>query len=155
MDQPGCTGAAARLPNKPGSQKLTPPSSAMAIFGAETTVANASAANAMVGWIDDLRPNPGFLETAQLLVFMVAPVRTLRPAPDSSRDLRGSGMLSRPVGAIVQNGDDVPNFMQLLFDEHSCLLSASSRRSWWDCAHRLHPYNLRDHRSDRRSADNR
>jgi hypothetical protein len=29
-DQPGCSGVAARLPKKPGTQKLTPPSSANA-----------------------------------------------------------------------------------------------------------------------------
>src|SRR5215510_9042389 len=31
-EHPGCIGAAARLPKKPGSQKLTPPSSAIASF---------------------------------------------------------------------------------------------------------------------------
>src|SRR6202161_541946 len=38
-DHAGCCGAAARLPKKPGIQKLTPPSSASACFGAETTAA--------------------------------------------------------------------------------------------------------------------
>src|SRR5215831_14980771 len=33
-DQPGCWGDAARLPKKPGIQKLTPPSSAAATVGA-------------------------------------------------------------------------------------------------------------------------
>src|SRR5580704_13981113 len=42
-DHPGCWGAAARLPKKPGIQKLTPPSSASAYFGAETTAASAIA----------------------------------------------------------------------------------------------------------------
>ena len=31
-------------------------------------------------------------------------------------------MLSRLVGAIMQEGDDTPDFMQLLLEEHSCLL---------------------------------
>src|SRR5580704_17362467 len=39
-DHPGCCGAAARLPKKPGIQKLTPPSSASACFGSETTAAS-------------------------------------------------------------------------------------------------------------------
>src|SRR5580700_1793207 len=39
-DHPGCCGAAARLPKKPGIQKLTPPSSASAFFGTETTAAS-------------------------------------------------------------------------------------------------------------------
>src|SRR6202030_4326469 len=39
-DHPGCCGAAARLPKKPGIQKLTPPSSASAYFGTETTAAS-------------------------------------------------------------------------------------------------------------------
>src|SRR5208337_962631 len=39
-DQPGCCGAAARLPKKPGIQKLTPPSSALEMSVAETTAAN-------------------------------------------------------------------------------------------------------------------
>src|ERR1700733_15281746 len=39
-DHPGCCGVAARLPKKPGIQKLTPPSSASAYFGAETTAAS-------------------------------------------------------------------------------------------------------------------
>jgi hypothetical protein len=30
---PGFCGTAARLPNSPGTQKLTPPSSAIAVFG--------------------------------------------------------------------------------------------------------------------------
>src|SRR4051794_22389217 len=34
MEKPGCCGAAARLPKKPGTQKLTPPSSAAATVGA-------------------------------------------------------------------------------------------------------------------------
>src|SRR5262245_23027193 len=34
-DHPGCNGAAARLPKKPGIQELTPPSSATAVFGAK------------------------------------------------------------------------------------------------------------------------
>jgi hypothetical protein len=42
-DQPGCSGATARLPKKPGSQTLTPPSSAKAAFGGEATAANANA----------------------------------------------------------------------------------------------------------------
>src|SRR3954464_1497202 len=33
MEKPGCCGAAARLPKKPGTQKLTPPSSAAATVG--------------------------------------------------------------------------------------------------------------------------
>jgi hypothetical protein len=36
-DNPGCSGAAARLPNRPGNQKLIPPSSARAIVGGCTT----------------------------------------------------------------------------------------------------------------------
>src|SRR5580692_961626 len=39
-DHPGCCGAAARLPKKPGIQKLTPPSSASEYFGTETTAAS-------------------------------------------------------------------------------------------------------------------
>lgn len=42
-DHPGCWGAAARLPKKPGIQKLTPPSSASACFGIETTAASVMA----------------------------------------------------------------------------------------------------------------
>jgi hypothetical protein len=34
--QPGCPGTAARLPKKPGIQKLTPPSSAIAVCDAST-----------------------------------------------------------------------------------------------------------------------
>src|SRR5579862_8537289 len=36
-DHPGCCGAAARLPKKPGIQKLTPPSSASELPGTATT----------------------------------------------------------------------------------------------------------------------
>src|SRR3984893_1321367 len=39
-DHPGCCGAAARMWKKPGIQKLTPPSSASACFGAATTAAS-------------------------------------------------------------------------------------------------------------------
>src|ERR1700688_393486 len=39
-DHPGCAGVAARLPKSPGIQKLTPPSSASAYFGIETTAAS-------------------------------------------------------------------------------------------------------------------
>src|SRR5271166_4778076 len=39
-DQPGCWGAAARLPKNPGIQKLTPLSSALEMSGAEATAAN-------------------------------------------------------------------------------------------------------------------
>jgi hypothetical protein len=43
-DHPGCWGAAARLPKNPGSQKLTPPSSAVATVGtAITALSNADA----------------------------------------------------------------------------------------------------------------
>ena len=42
--QPGCWGVAARLPNNPGSQKLTPFSSAKEIAGSEATAPSASAA---------------------------------------------------------------------------------------------------------------
>ena len=42
MEKPGCCGAAARLPKKPGTQKLTPPSSAAAIVGAMVRVARTS-----------------------------------------------------------------------------------------------------------------
>src|SRR6478672_10453316 len=47
-DQPGCCGVAAKLPKKPGTQKLTPPSSADAqweknmIDGAKTNAATPS-----------------------------------------------------------------------------------------------------------------
>jgi hypothetical protein len=47
-DQPGCSGVAAKLPKKPGTQKLTPPSSADAqleknmIAGAKTIAATPS-----------------------------------------------------------------------------------------------------------------
>src|SRR5262245_18310121 len=50
--RPGCCGAAARLPKKPGSQKLTPPSSAKALCGAETMVTSANTAIAAIGSID-------------------------------------------------------------------------------------------------------
>src|SRR4029077_9261166 len=47
-DHPGCCGAAARPPKRPGKQKLTPPSSAAAIVGAPAltlnTIASANAA---------------------------------------------------------------------------------------------------------------
>src|SRR6266850_3690503 len=42
-DQPGCCGVAARLPKNPGTQKLTPPSSAREISGASAKVATATA----------------------------------------------------------------------------------------------------------------
>ena len=38
-DHPGCCGAAAKLPKKPGIQKLTPSSSAKALFGFEKIAA--------------------------------------------------------------------------------------------------------------------
>src|SRR5438045_3832818 len=43
-DHPGCCGVAARLPKSPGTQKLTPPSSAMAAFGTAPTAISASTA---------------------------------------------------------------------------------------------------------------
>src|SRR5947208_14105261 len=42
-DKPGCCGVAARLPKNPGTQKLTPPSSAFAASGAHT-IASANVA---------------------------------------------------------------------------------------------------------------
>jgi hypothetical protein len=42
-DQPGCCGVPARLPTKPGTQKLTPPSSAREISGASAKIATATA----------------------------------------------------------------------------------------------------------------
>src|SRR5262245_2598165 len=50
-ENPGCSGAAARLPKKPGSQKLTPPSSARAAVDAAmktpSTIADAAAVPAI------------------------------------------------------------------------------------------------------------
>jgi len=44
-DQPGCCwGTAARLPKLPGSQKLTPPSSALTVIEATVATTSASAA---------------------------------------------------------------------------------------------------------------
>src|SRR6516164_8782050 len=40
-DQPGSPGKATRLPNRPGSQKLMPPLSAIAAFGAEAIAESA------------------------------------------------------------------------------------------------------------------
>jgi hypothetical protein len=48
-ENPGCAGAAAKLPKLPGSQKLTPPSSAKENLGADTMAANASTAQT---WTD-------------------------------------------------------------------------------------------------------
>src|ERR1700733_6176411 len=48
--QPGCCGTAARLPNWPGSQKLTPPSSARAIPENEKTDATVSAPQSNPDW---------------------------------------------------------------------------------------------------------
>jgi len=44
-------GVAARLPNNPGTQKLTPPSSAKATAGAQASAAEAIAASALIGLI--------------------------------------------------------------------------------------------------------
>ena len=42
-EKPGCCGVAARLPKKPGTQKLTPPSSATATVGAAMSAPSTSA----------------------------------------------------------------------------------------------------------------
>ena len=47
-ENPGVCGVAARLPKNPGTQKLTPPSSARAMFGADARAASASAASERV-----------------------------------------------------------------------------------------------------------
>src|SRR4051812_28205801 len=44
---PACCGVAARLPKKPGTQKLTPPSSADAICGSEIAIAATKHCNAL------------------------------------------------------------------------------------------------------------
>src|SRR5262249_46316694 len=72
--RPGCCGAAARLPKKPGSQKLTPPSSAKALCGAETMVASANTASAAIGSIDRRRPNPNLLASRTARPSIVAPL---------------------------------------------------------------------------------
>src|SRR5262249_33168073 len=72
-DHPGCWGAAARLPKNPGSQKLTPPSSAKALRGAETMVASASTAIAAIGRIDRAQSNPILLASETVLPFIIAP----------------------------------------------------------------------------------
>src|SRR5262249_51140207 len=72
-DHPGCCGGAARLPKKPGIQKLTPPSSAQRLRGAEIKVPSASAAIAAIGLINRARSNPIFLASETVLPFIVAP----------------------------------------------------------------------------------
>src|SRR5262249_39609124 len=63
---PGCNGAAAKLPKKPGIQKLTPPSSATAGADADTTVAVASAAGAATRHPDRLRVSFALVSATRL-----------------------------------------------------------------------------------------
>src|SRR4051812_31780503 len=49
-DHPDCCGVAARLPKKPGIQKLTPPSSALAAFGTVPVAISASALQKTAVW---------------------------------------------------------------------------------------------------------
>src|SRR5271169_417976 len=60
---PGCCGTAARLPNNPGSQKLTPPSSARVLFVASTMATIAKNAIARSDLHPD-RPNKRCLPVA-------------------------------------------------------------------------------------------
>jgi len=55
----------------PGSQKLTPPSSASAIPGGDTIVANATAAIMIFDRNSDLRLGTGVVKTASLLPLIV------------------------------------------------------------------------------------
>src|SRR5215472_8350122 len=71
-DHPGCWGVAARLPKKPGIQKLTPLSSASAIFGAHAAAANAS--TAAVGRMNDSRLRRDFPRSLQSLGFIIVPL---------------------------------------------------------------------------------
>jgi hypothetical protein len=69
--RPGCNGAAARLPKKPGIQKLTPPSSAREGADADTSVTVASAAVAAIEHLDRLRTS-ALPAGAERLPFIVA-----------------------------------------------------------------------------------
>src|ERR1700742_4266619 len=76
-DQPGCCGVAARLPKNPGTQKLTPPSSARATCECPN---NTSANNAPIrvryfcrAILASPRPWPQLLNSLQIL-----PVQKLR-----------------------------------------------------------------------------
>src|SRR5207249_8583871 len=77
-DQPGCCGVAARLPKKPGTQKLTPPSSADALWeknmiaGAKTIAATPSLRRrAEIG-------RPLFAAVSAMLAVILCPVRVCR-----------------------------------------------------------------------------
>src|ERR1700676_1418920 len=80
-DHPGCCGAAARLPKKPGIQKLTPPSSASAYFGTETTAASVIALQTKPVLMARVRAagrsRHGFV--AATVGFISAPVMVARP----------------------------------------------------------------------------
>ena len=70
--QPGCWGTAARLPNKPGSQKLIPFSSAKEMAGSEVTAPIASMvlvwAESQPEWPDGCRPRSIVIELSDGLL---------------------------------------------------------------------------------------
>src|SRR5262249_35844883 len=80
-----------RLPNNPGSQKLTPPSSARPLRGAETMVASASTATA-IGRID----RAVFLASETVLPFIVA------PRLKSSTSRYPNGAVGRFVDVVIE-----------------------------------------------------
>src|SRR5208282_2373665 len=88
--QPGCWGTAARLPNKPGSQKLTPFSSAKEMAGSEVTTPIASAVRVINESRDDRSRHLRFSSST---FFIVAPEvapeeswqRPLSPRPHSTK----------------------------------------------------------------------
>src|SRR5580704_3501127 len=72
--QPGCCGTAARLPNRPGSQKLTPFSSANEVAENEITAPIASATSAA----DESRDNRSRLPPVLKKRFFIVPPSVLK-----------------------------------------------------------------------------
>src|SRR6266566_147353 len=84
-DQPGCCGVAAKLPKKPGTQKLTPPSSANAqweknmIAGAKTIAATPSLRRcAEIG-------RPLFAAASAILAVILCPRKGVSPRNTTRR----------------------------------------------------------------------
>src|SRR5436190_22777776 len=99
-DQPGCWGAAAKLPKKPGTQKLTPPSSANALWeknmiaGAKTIAATPSLRRrAEIG-------RPLFAAVSAMLAVILWPAVSASP---SNKLLRVRNLTPREGGTHYAN----------------------------------------------------
>src|SRR5216684_5634479 len=104
-DQPGCCGVAAKLPKKPGTQKLTPPSSANALWeknmiaGAKTIAATPSLRRrAEIG-------RPLFAAVSAMLAVILCPVASILAvsALPSNKLLRVRNLTPREGGTHYAN----------------------------------------------------